>query len=90
MQDPDSTSNLLVEDCWVSVGDNSVAIKSGMNWYGRQLGRASFNQVWRDSTFTCETFAIGSEMSGGVCECAASAVVYASTASTAAALVLQI
>ena len=64
--DPDSTGNLLVEDCWVSVGDNSVAIKSGMNWYGRQLGRASYNQVYRDSTFTCETFAIGSEMSGGV------------------------
>lgn len=33
---------------------------------GVQFGRASYNQVWRDSTFTCETFAIGSEMSGGV------------------------
>jgi polygalacturonase len=30
--DPDSCSNVLVDECWVSVGDNSVAIKSGMNW----------------------------------------------------------
>ena len=64
--DPDSSSNVLVEQCWVSVGDNSVAIKSGMNWAGRQLHRASFNHVWRDSVFASETFAIGSEMSGGV------------------------
>ena len=64
--DPDSTGNLLVEDCWVSVGDNSVAIKSGMDWYGRQLNMASYNQVYRNSVFTCETFAIGSEMSGSV------------------------
>ena len=64
--DPDSTSNVLVENCWVSVGDNSVAIKSGMNWAGREFARASFNQVFRDSIFTCETFGIGSEMSGGV------------------------
>ena len=35
-----------------------------MNWYGRQLGMASYNQVYRNSVFTCETFAIGSEMSG--------------------------
>ena len=59
--DPDSTSNVLVEKVWVSVADNSVAIKSGMNWAGREFGHASFNQVFRDSTFTCETFGIGSE-----------------------------
>jgi polygalacturonase len=64
--DPDSTGNVLVEDCWVSVGDNSVAIKSGMDWYGRKLNMASYNQVYRNSVFTCETFAIGSEMSGSV------------------------
>ena len=80
--DPDSTGNVLVEDCWVSVGDNSVAIKSGMvrappipprlsasslthavlcqDFFGRRFDRPSFNHVYRNSTFTCETFAIGS------------------------------
>eukprot|EP00658_Telonema_sp_P-2_P014094 TRINITY_DN15343_c0_g1_i1.p1 TRINITY_DN15343_c0_g1~~TRINITY_DN15343_c0_g1_i1.p1 ORF type:complete len:233 (-),score=26.70 TRINITY_DN15343_c0_g1_i1:248-946(-) len=64
--DPDSVSELLVEDCMVSVGDNSVAIKSGMDRSGRSFGRPSFNHVFRNSVFECETFAIGSEMSGGV------------------------
>ena len=46
-------------------GDNSVAIKSGMDKSGRFLDMPSYNQVYRRSTFVSETFAIGSEMSGG-------------------------
>eukprot|EP00041_Stephanoeca_diplocostata_P035329 m.1241530 g.1241530 ORF g.1241530 m.1241530 type:complete len:487 (+) comp24680_c0_seq1:354-1814(+) len=64
--DPDSTANVLVERCFVSVGDNSVAIKSGMDRAGRAFGQPSCNHVYRHSTFASETFAIGSEMSGGV------------------------
>jgi len=62
--DPDSSEEVLVERCDVDVGDNSVAIKSGMDRAGRAFGRAAANIVFRDSTFVCETFAIGSEMSG--------------------------
>eukprot|EP00037_Helgoeca_nana_P028499 m.335423 g.335423 ORF g.335423 m.335423 type:complete len:463 (-) comp27770_c0_seq4:1076-2464(-) len=64
--DPDSSSDVLVERCTVSVGDNSVAIKSGMDLAGRAFAHPSFNLVFRDSKFTSETFAVGSEMSGSV------------------------
>jgi polygalacturonase len=43
--DPDSCSNVLVEKCFVSVGDNSVAIKSGMNWYVQRLGTRVISRV---------------------------------------------
>jgi hypothetical protein len=33
---------------------------------GREYAHASFNHVFKDSLFVSETFAIGSEMSGGV------------------------
>ena len=64
--DPDSCSNVLVERCLADVGDNSVAIKSGKDLAGRKFNRPSANIVMRDSKFVCETWAIGSEMSGGV------------------------
>jgi polygalacturonase len=35
--DPDSSRNVLVEDCFVDVGDDTVAIKSGMDYAGRQF-----------------------------------------------------
>ena len=41
-----SCDRVLVEGCWVSVGDNSVAIKSGINWFGRNFGKPSSNQVF--------------------------------------------
>ena len=64
--DPDSCDRVLVENSVADVGDNSVAIKSGMDKAGRSFGRPSSNIVMRDSVFVCETFAIGSEMSGDV------------------------
>ena len=64
--DPDSCNNVLVEGCLVDVGDNSVAVKSGMDFAGREFGRPCSNLVFRNSTFVCETFAVGSEMSGDV------------------------
>ena len=47
--DPDSCGDVLVERAYVSVGDNSVAIKSGMNLAGRTFAHPSFNLVFRDS-----------------------------------------
>ena len=64
--DPDSCEEVLVERCVVDVGDNSVAVKSGMDGAGRAFGRPTRNVVFQDCEFVCETFAIGSEMSGGV------------------------
>lgn len=42
----------------MSVGDNSVAIKSGMDLAGRAFAHPSFNLVFRDSKFTSETSAL--------------------------------
>ena len=64
--DPDSCNRVLVEHCIADVGDNSVAVKSGMDKSGRAFARPAANTVFRDSQFVCETFAIGSEMSGDV------------------------
>lgn len=64
--DPDSTSNVLVENCFVDVGDDSVAIKSGMDYAGRQFAHPSQNMIFRNSHFVQNAMAIGSEESGGV------------------------
>lgn len=64
--DPDSTTNVLVERVAVSVGDDAVAIKSGIDWFGRNFGRATANVTMRDCDFTARHVSIGSEMSGGV------------------------
>ncbi|PON43239.1 Glycoside hydrolase [Parasponia andersonii] len=67
--DPDSSDNVCIEDCYISTGDDLVAIKSGWDEYGISYGRPSTNIVIH--RLTGETgrgsgIAIGSEMSGGV------------------------
>jgi beta-xylosidase len=66
--DPESTSNVLIEDCVFRTGDDAVAIKSGRDADGRAIGRASRNIVIRNCLFQseCNGLCIGSEMSGGV------------------------
>ncbi|MCG8443075.1 MAG: glycoside hydrolase family 28 protein [Caulobacterales bacterium] len=67
--DPDSSTNVLIEDCRFIVGDDGVAIKSGRDQDGWRVGRPSRNIVIRRCEFSGEVgggFAIGSEMSGGV------------------------
>lgn len=64
--DPDSTTNVLIERVIVDVGDNSMAIKSGYNEWGAKFARPSANIHIRDSFFVSASWAIGSEMSGGV------------------------
>lgn len=66
--DPESSSNVLIEDCLFRCGDDAVAIKSGRDADGRWVGRPSQNIVIRRCDFQsqCNGLCIGSEMSGGV------------------------
>ena len=65
--DPESTSNVLIEDCIFRTGDDAVAIKAGRDTDGRATGRPSENIVVRNCDFhsECNGLCIGSEMSGG-------------------------
>lgn len=64
--DPDSTKNVLIERCTIQVGDDAIAIKSGIDYAGRQFNRSTENVLIRDSWFKARHVAIGSEESGGV------------------------
>lgn len=66
--DPDSTTNVCIEDCYISNGDDLIAVKSGWDEYGIAYGRPSANIVVRRVTGSTpfSGIAIGSEMSGGV------------------------
>jgi len=64
--DPDSSRNVLVENCSVKVGDDAVAIKSGIDFFGRQFGRPSENMLFRSNHFRNGHVALGSEESGGI------------------------
>ena len=65
--DPESTSNVLIENCTFRTGDDAVAIKAGRDTDGRATGRPSENIVVRNCDFQseCNGLCIGSEMSGG-------------------------
>lgn len=67
--DPDSTSNVLIEDSYFSVGDDAIAIKSGWDCFGVAQNKSSNNIYIRNLTAIspcCAGVCIGSEMSGGV------------------------
>ncbi|KAL9230956.1 hypothetical protein vseg_006237 [Gypsophila vaccaria] len=66
--DPDSSSNVCIEDSYISNGDDMVAIKSGWDEYGIAYGRSSSNITIRRVTGSSPFagIAIGSETSGGV------------------------
>lgn len=66
--DPDSSSNVCIEDCYISTGDDLVAVKSGWDEYGIAYGRPSSNITIRRLTGSSPFagIAIGSETSGGV------------------------
>eukprot|EP01120_Amphizonella_sp_Union-15-10_P002589 TRINITY_DN12900_c0_g1_i1.p1 TRINITY_DN12900_c0_g1~~TRINITY_DN12900_c0_g1_i1.p1 ORF type:complete len:421 (+),score=58.62 TRINITY_DN12900_c0_g1_i1:55-1263(+) len=65
--DPDSSKNVLIENCTIDVGDDVIAIKSGLNEAGLKFGMPSENIVVRNCNFFHGHGAsIGSEMSGGV------------------------
>lgn len=66
--DPDSCTDVLIENCTFDTGDDCIAIKAGRNRDGRRVAAPSQNIVVRN----CEmkdghgALTIGSEMSGGV------------------------
>ncbi|MQM18359.1 hypothetical protein Taro_051348 [Colocasia esculenta] len=67
--DPDSSTNVCIEDCYIESGDDLVAVKSGWDQYGMAMARPSSNIIIRrvsGTTPTCSGVGIGSEMSGGV------------------------
>ena len=67
--DPDSSENVSLTDSYFSVGDDGVAIKSGWDCFGLDVGRPSKNIHIRNLTVNtpcCAGICIGSEMSGGV------------------------
>ncbi|XP_073018064.1 probable polygalacturonase isoform X2 [Primulina eburnea] len=65
----DSCENVLIEDCYISVGDDGIAIKSGWDQYGIAYARPSTNILIRNvvvQSMISAGVSIGSEMSGGV------------------------
>lgn len=66
--DPDSSSNVCIEDCYISTGDDLVAVKSGWDEYGIKYGRPSSGITIRRITGSSPFagIAVGSETSGGV------------------------
>ena len=65
--DPESSRDILIEDCIFDTGDDCIAIKSGRNNDGRRVGVASENIVVRGCTMRDGHggVVIGSEISGG-------------------------
>ncbi|XP_030532904.2 probable polygalacturonase [Rhodamnia argentea] len=67
--DPDSCTNVRIEDCYIVSGDDCIAIKSGWDEYGIKFGMPTRHVIIR--RLTCispdsATIALGSEMSGGI------------------------
>ncbi|MBA0583963.1 hypothetical protein Gorai_014799 [Gossypium raimondii] len=68
---PDSSNDVCIEDCYISTGDDLIAIKSGWDEYGISFARPSTNIIIRrliGHNRNGSGIAIGSEMSGGVSE----------------------
>ncbi|KAL5718646.1 hypothetical protein ACHQM5_011526 [Ranunculus cassubicifolius] len=66
---PDSCSNVLIEDCYIVSGDDCVAVKSGWDEYGIAFAMPTQHLIIR--RLTCispdsAVIALGSEMSGGI------------------------
>ncbi|KFK33836.1 glycoside hydrolase family 28 protein [Arabis alpina] len=67
--DPDSCEDMIIENSYISVGDDGIAIKSGWDQYGTTYGRPSKNILIRNliiRSMVSAGVSIGSEMSGGV------------------------
>lgn len=76
--DPDSSDDVCIEDCYISTGDDVIAIKSGWDEYGISYGRPSKNIIIRRLIGETHSsgIAIGSEMSGGVSDVHAEDIVF--------------
>ncbi|GLT45731.1 hypothetical protein SLA2020_195410 [Shorea laevis] len=66
---PDSSDNVCIEDCGISMGHDAIALKSGWDEYGIAYGRPTTKVHIRRvhlQSFTGSSIAFGSEMSGGI------------------------
>ena len=65
---PDSCRNVRISDCYISVGDDCITIKSGRDEDGRRVGRPAENYAITNCVMANGHggVVIGSEMSGGV------------------------
>jgi len=66
--DPESCANVLIQDCFFSVGDDCIAIKAGRNGDGRRTNTPTENVVIQGCHMKDGHggVTIGSEISGGV------------------------
>ncbi|MBA4138188.1 MAG: glycoside hydrolase [Opitutus sp.] len=66
--DPESSRDILIEDCVFDTGDDCIAIKSGRNNDGRRVNVPSENIIIRNSVMKDGHggVVLGSEISGGV------------------------
>lgn len=66
--DPDSSTDVLIENCLFDTGDDCIAIKAGRNRDGRRVAAPTENVVARNCQMKDGhgALTIGSEMSGGV------------------------
>jgi polygalacturonase len=66
--DPEASTNVLVQHCNFTVGDDGIAIKAGRDQDGWRIGQPTENVIVRNCTFHSKTngLCIGSEMSAGV------------------------
>ncbi len=66
--DPECCTNVLIQNCNFTVGDDGIAIKAGRDQDGWRIGQPTENVIVRDCTFNSKTngLCIGSEMSAGV------------------------
>lgn len=65
--DVDCVQDAVIEDSFISVGDDALCVKSGINWLGRTYGRESTNITFqRIQIGTGHGISVGSETSAGV------------------------
>lgn len=65
---PESSTDVLIEDCYFDTGDDCIAVKSGRNADGRRVAEASAFIVVRNCTMRDGHGGVvcGSELSGGI------------------------
>lgn len=66
--DPESCTNVLIENCRFHTGDDAIAIKSGRDQDGWKVGRPAENIIIRNCTMDSKAngICVGSEISGGI------------------------
>ncbi|WP_342383168.1 glycoside hydrolase family 28 protein [Bacteroides ovatus] len=66
--DPESCTDVLIENCRFHTGDDAIAIKSGRDQDGWKVGRPAENIIIRNCTMDSKAngICVGSEISGGI------------------------